>query len=555
MFKYLLLMMIVVSVGGSGVMYYAQALYQSSLTMQNNMIGMAAINQLKSSAIHENGRYYLPFGINDTNHHQLPATFVGARTTQVGVPLVYCPYAPNTLTTANNEVLTSDTESYGVVTNATLSPLGKEYVIESEISPVAGMLGAIIIPKKKMALPKCSDITINSAGQFTLQNDSRAMGTVFGLMEADLAFTGEYEINEYVEKVGGAEELQEVMTRVAQSPTKSAVITLEQGETFTLTSSFILESAHQFKHRHVVIKSDNVANPATITATGAAVMQWKDINVTLEGVSFSSQITNESLRANVSLNDVSSARWVSKESELSLEDVSFGVNGSTNPAIELYQSNVSHLAGQVAFQGGGSVVVGMEGGSWNTDGGNILLTMRNANFGIQVDTGEWSHRRGTMFVSTNGNPTLAMFSGPESSVRFSNMTWEQSGATDYSLYVAGHAYITDSNIRAGNRSDVGIHTDAGSVLRMNNSVIGTNSARPGVGLTDAGASTISGNVSVYAGTCTDQGLYEDDSEVKVTYELAYLAWPHGAIETMPTDATVDSPEIAEYFQRATINCL
>lgn len=120
MFKYILLMMIVVTVGGSGVMYYAQALYQSSLTMQNNMIGMAALNQLKSAAIHEGGRYYLPFGINDSNYHQLPMSFVGARTTQMGVPLIYCPYAPNAVTSSNDEVLVSDSESYKISKNTTL---------------------------------------------------------------------------------------------------------------------------------------------------------------------------------------------------------------------------------------------------------------------------------------------------------------------------------------------------------------------------------------------------------------------------------------------------
>lgn len=555
MFKYLLLMMIVVTVGGSGVMYYAQALYQSSLTMQNNMIGMAALNQLKSASIHENGRYYLPFGINDTNHHQLPNTFVGARTTQVGIPLVYCPYAPNNLTAANEVVLTSDAESYQVATNTVLSPSGKEYVIESEASPVAGMLGAIIIPKKRMALPKCSDITISASGQFTLQNDSRALGTVFGLMESDLAFTGEYEINEYVEKVGGAEELQEALSRVAQSPSKSAVITLEQGETYTLTSSFILESAHQFKHRHVVIKSDNVDNPATITATGASVVQWKDINVTIQGVNFSSQITSESLRANVSLGDVSVPRWVSKESEISLEDVSFGWNGSSVPAIELYQSKVSHLAGQVAFQGGGNVVVALEGGSWNTDGGNVLLTMRNSTIGIQVDAGEWTHRRGTMFVAANGSPETAMLSGPESSVRFADMIWDQSGYSNYSLYVSGHAYLSNSNIRTGNRVNYGIYTDAGSVLRINGATVGTSGAKPSVGLADGGASSISGDVNVYAGTCTASGHYDDTYSINVKYEWAYYAWPHGQVDTMPRDSESVDPEIEKYFQRATINCL
>jgi hypothetical protein len=573
MFKYILLMMIVVTVGGSGVMYYAQSLYQSSLIMQNNMIGMAAINQLKSSSINQNGRYYLPFGLNDSDHHQLPMSFVGARTTQMGVPLVYCPYAPNEVTSSNDVVLTSSSESYEILKNTTLSPLDKEYVIESENSPVSGMIGAIIIPKKKLALPKCSDITINERGQFTLQNESAFLGTVFGLMESDLVFTGEYEINEYVEESGEGEDLQSVLTRVAQNPSKSAVITLKQGQTFTLSDSFTLESAHKFKHRHVVIKSDNPQNPVSITALGSSYIQWKDIDVSLDGVVFSNLITNESQRANVSMSNVSTARWVSKESELSLDDVSFGVLNSTLPAIELYQSKVSHLSGQVSLQGAGSVVAALEGGSWNTDGGDVSLNMNGASFGIQVDAGNWSHRRGSVFVSGSGSPTLAMFSGPESSVRFSNLTWEQSSSTDYSIYVSGHAYITDSNIKTGSNSNVGIHTDAGAVLRLNNSVIGTSSSKPNIGLTDNGATSISGNATVYATTCTAQGLYDDVSDIKVVYDYAYMdgggggggggngngngngGGTSGQLRYVPKDAIVEQPVFSEYFQRATINCL
>jgi len=554
MFKYILLMMIVVTVGGSGVMYYAQALYQSSLTMQNNMIGMVALNQLKSAAIHEGGRYYLPFGINETDYHQLPMSFVGARTTQMGIPLVYCPYAPNAVTSSNDEVLVSSTESYEISKNSILSPLGKEYIIESESPTVPGMIGAVIAPKKKMALPKCSDITVNEHGQFTLQNDSKSLGTVFGLMESDLVFTGEYEINEYIDSSRGSEYLQQAMTRISQNPTKSAVLTLEQGQTYSLSSSFILESAHKFKHRHVVIKSNNADNPAIITASGASYIQWKDINVSLDGVTFSNQITNESLRANVSLNDVSTLRWISKESDMSLEDVSFGFSSSTSPAIELYQSKVSHLSGQVSIQGAGSVVAALEGGSWNTDGGDISLYMNGATFGIQVDAGEWSHRRGTLSISGSGASTLAMYSGPESSVRLSNLNWEQTSSTDYSIYVSGHAYITDSNIKTGSNSDVGIYTDSGSVLRLNNSVVGTSASAPNIGLVDNGASSISGSVSVYGSICTSQGIYENEG-VKVIYEYGYLASPGGAIEHTPREATVEQPEFSKYFQRAAINCL
>lgn len=554
MFKYILLMMIVVTVGGSGVMYYAQALYQSSLTMQNNMIGMAALNQLKSAAIHEGGRYYLPFGINESDYHQLPMNFVGSRTTQMGVPLVYCPYAPNAVTSSNGEVLVSSTESYEISKNSTLSPLGIEYVVESDSSSVPGMIGAIISPKKKMAPPKCSDITVNEHGQFTLQNDSKSLGTVFGLMESDLVFTSEYEINEYIDASRGAEYLQQVMTRISQNPSKSAVITLEQGNSYSLSSSFILESAHTFKHRHVVIKSDNPDNPVTITSSGALYLQWKDISVSLDGVVFSNQITNESMRSKVSLNDVSTLRWISKESEISLEDVSFGSVNSTSPAIELYQSKVSHLSGQVLFQGSGSVVAALEGGSWNTDGGDISLYMNGATFGIQVDAGEWSHRRGSISISGTGSQTLAMYSGPESSVRLSNLNWEQTSATNYSIYVSGHAYITDSNIKTGSSSGVGIYSDSGAVLRLNNSVIGTSSSSPNIGLVDNGASSISGNVNVYGSTCASQGIYEEE-DIKVIYEYGYLASPGGAIEHTPREATVEHPELSKYFQRATINCL
>lgn len=417
-----------------------------------------------------------------------------------------------------------------------------------------GMIGAIITPKKKIAPPKCSDITVNEYGQFTLQNESKSLGTVFGLMESDLVFTSEYEINEYVDASRGSEYFQNVMTRIAQNPSKSAVVTLKQGESFSLSTSFILESAHKFKYRHVVIKSDNANNPATITSSGESYIQWKDINVSLDGVVFSNQITNESLRANVSLNDVSTLRWISKESELSVEDVSFGLVNSTYPAIELYQSKVSHLSGQVSIQGSGAVVAALEGGSWNTDGGDVSLYMNGATFGIQVDSGEWSHRRGTFSVSGTGSPTLAMYSGPESSVRFSSLNWEQTSSTDYSIYISGHVYITDSNIKTGSNSDVGIYTDSGSVLRLNNSVIGSSGSAPNIGLLDNGASSVSGNVNVYGSICTSQGIYEEE-DVKVVYEYGYLASPDGTIEHTPRDATVEQPEFSKYFQRATINCL
>ena len=472
MFKYILLMFIMITVGASGVMYYTQTLFRSTLLMQNKLQAIASLNRLKQSVIFENGNYYLPYGEQKADHHELPLSFAGSRTTQNGIPMVYCPYAPHAVVTATNTVQLTSLFDYNVTTNTTLSPDGAPYVVASEPAPTPGVLGFILIPQAAAVLPVCSDVTVNGDGRFVLSGGSLGRGIAYALHQDEMTYLGQNGRWLYADKQAGVENLNALLTEVAQHPHEDAVLTLKAGESFTLTDNFLLTSGSASKRRSVLIKSTDVSNPATINAGAILNLDAQDVDIHFAGVNLGSNIRTTLKKTNTTFERTNAYAVDAYDSQLTLDTANFGVNNSPLTPLVLHNSQVTHSSGQVTLSGNGALILGLDDSQWLSDGANVAFNVVATPLLVQLGNSQWVQRNSQVNVSATGNAQALFLVDGQSKLTLSQTTWNQSGNINYGIYASGEVHLLNTQLNATNRTNVAVHTEPGATLVWQGSVIG-----------------------------------------------------------------------------------
>jgi hypothetical protein len=553
MFKIIIFSLIVLGAASSGIMHLSQSLYRSSMIMQDRLLVQSVINRLSRSVVFESGEYYVPLGINKNNYHQLPLYFSGNRTTSTGIPFVYCPYGVGVPTTSVLNIPVKEDVTYGVTISESLSTDGHPYVVSSDALNIHNILAAIIVPRNGSRIPNCNDIGIDENSNYVLSNDSEDMGTVYVISSDEMSNLGDNSITTVLNSDSDPQALQEALTVASQKPDSNILIIMQSGESFSLDTSVLLSSSSIFKPRTIHIKSSLSGAPATLSSQVPVSLRVENINFVFEDVLVSGSTFLDVNDSDVHIVNSNAVSLQMKRGELTLEGAGFGAT-STNIPLSLSGVDVKQISSAVTVSGKTSFLIGMTDSSWNTNGNDINFNYSGSSVLIQLLSSKWVQRNSEITTRGNGVGSTVWFVDSGSELVMDNSVWSNSDSFNYGIYSEGKIILRDSLLNSSNKTNVAIFTDDSSFLELDNSVIGSLSQRPQIGIQDAKSRGITGASTIYASVCFNDGHFSDNYNITVQDDTVLFATPDGFVFPIQYPEIV-SVDISGNFIPALIDCL
>jgi hypothetical protein len=518
MLKFVFLAVFVLGTIAGGSQVLINNMLRATMTVEDSAKLRAVKSRLEQSVRVVSGQVMMPLGEEEDNKHTLPSFFTGLRNSANGVKIVYCPYAERDVLTASSVISMSDVDEYDITT---VSVQGVSYVSESIRPPVPGVAAALILPDRASSDVLCSDLSVDANGNYELVGDSAGQGRVYALTFSELRHIHSVGIFKNIAVVDGDENLSEILDDAALRPHEDLFISLRSGDSFSLNNSKIFDNSGYNRKRKIVIASSQPGVAATIAgASGTASLGFSNADVVFRDIEFTGGVDVSVKDSDLELVNVSLRRILGEFSDIRLQDVVSGGPGLSFPVVNLNES-LTVITGDFYARNNGANVISTIGGSLSFHDANVEISYVGGAIGLQVQNGKFSSE-GTS-VLTNGNGNVAFYTDSSSQLYWSNTTWENSGNLGFGFYNLGRATLRDSVIGGNNQVAVGFASLPGSVNYFENSSIGEVGSRFSVGIQDDNSLAISGDINIYADTCTDGSAFESSGSVSgtVTYLDTY----------------------------------
>jgi hypothetical protein len=553
MLKYLLFVFIVLGVGSSGLMYANKIMYANTQAMQNELKAQNAVSRLKQDIVFIDGVHLAPEGKDAGNHYELPDRFVGSRANQNGVPLLYCPYASRAVVAATDQVPLADGTSYDITVDTTLVPEGYGYVTHSDAPPVANVLALVIAPKKSADLPSCADVRLMPSGNYQLTGDSASKGAVYGVHSDEVRYA---EDNGVWRLVSASDDtLMADIAEVAMRASDDGTLILEANGNHTFSGDVVI--AAPGKRRTVVIKSSSSGVAANFGSGAAGSLTLRNVDLVVEDITFGNGVAIVVDGGTLTARRTSAPRIQAFDGVVELENVALGRNGQSVAALELVRSRLVHL-GALTFQGQAPMLVALQDAHWVSNATSTLSSTlafnANGNPILFQSVGSRVALRGTVINVNTASAQSLFYLDRSSELTLQSVVWNQSGGINYGIYADGDVSIQDSQLIGGNASH-GIRIGNGARLHTTNSSVGSSSSSVGVGVLDDGGSSITGDLTVVAGTCTQGRAFEGEADVEVQDREAVAYFPQTFTFYYMDVTRTGKLKLADVLVPAAITCL
>lgn len=551
MFKIFLFVIMVLSVATSGVVYYSQALYKSSMIMQDSLIAQSMVNRLKSEIVFHNGIYYAPLGVNDGGYHQLPTRFNGVRTTSTGVPFVYCPYGFGS-DGADDFTIENGDEEYEVTYSGLFSSTGFQFVASSTQPSVAETLAIVIVPRNMQKIPLCSDLSVDQKSNYVLSGDSKGLGRVYVISNSDMVY-GQKEFKPfYIKQDGTSDTLSSALNYASENPSENVSIVLESGGTYSISDDFNIDSLQQTVGRYISIKSDNPSTGSSITGDSLIAIKGGTFNT--DGVNFQSPIE-------ISLDNVKSKIRNTSVNKLNITDstgyfsnVTVGSTSLSDVPMSI-SSSIIEQQGYIEILGAGSSLVNLLDSSWDArDHGLSFVSAGNPNV-FQLSRSDFVKRGGSMSFSGSDKSDSLIYVDSSSSVTLNNVTLSSELSSVYAIYNMGVFVANNTALVPTSMLDVYVYTDQSSSTHFGTVQMGVSGGvRAQFAVSDNFSRSITGSAVVYAVTCKSGGHFDELYEVEVVDDFAASVNPDlSPVITQSSDLI--GIDVSQYFTPAEIICL
>jgi hypothetical protein len=491
--------------GGSQVLI--SNMLQATMIVENNATVSGTMNRLKQSVLFVGGQYYLPYGIEKSDYHALPANFFGLRKSAQGRDIIYCPYAMNPPGATTSTVTMAGGDTYNVQLDSSFSPDGADYIVGSDAPPVPGIAAAIILPQRSADVPSCDDVQVNTEGEYVLGGDSLGKGLLYVLTQSEIAFVHRGGINEFIESSEPANELENVLSEVSLKPSENAVITLEAGEAFSMSSGFTFTSTDSTLPRSIIIQSSQPGVAAQINTISVVGLDFSGTNITLKDVTFGSNVRVSVTDGEAVLSNVSAPTLRADYSEIIVQNVGLGRNGVSTASLDLRASKLIQK-GALAIQGNFSVIASIVNSEWLVRGDLTISYVGNP-VALQFQDSEMDARGVT--INSTGVASTLFYLDTASRLQMDSVIWNNSGNLNYGFYTLGKMSIIDSALNGSNQVGVGISSIDGSVTRIEGTTIGSSASPIATAWEALPSSRLSGEADVYAVDCAAGDMFLDNS--------------------------------------------
>lgn len=545
----ILMLVVILLTAGFGIQYSYYSHFKSAMISHNEMAATAIFNKLKAYAVKSNNDYLMPLGVNDGGYHQLPAFLPVSRVTQDGTPFVYCPFSNNTVVTGDSVIHVPD-DSYSVnITNSSITK-NLDYVSESEASPVSGVLAVLIAPEKPSSLPNCLDLIVDSNGRYSLGGDSEGLGRVYVLTIHDIPSASSVDV-QYV-AAGGL--LSDAIQNAENHPENNHLIVLQAGETYALERDFHFQPNYVGKQGSVVIRGESDSNPSIISAAENRTLSFSETKGVFENLSLDRKIGVDAYFSDIAMVNVSLGLLSLDFSSARLSNVTLNSSEYSGSALVSSASSIS-ADGTLVVSSENAPSVHLENSNLKMLLGVFKPSVDDGSIGIQVMNSDIVFDRADIVYSVPSGVAQALFyvDGVSEFVSKNGSVYG-SGSMDYGIYNLGEIFQDNYTSKFGSGVGTAVFLAKGSRSAFSSAYIGSSADKVNVGIYDDNASSVVGEVGIYALTCiSGDGFSRTLSDAIIDNEVVEVRNDFSLVVGSNTRSV--NLDATEQFNSLSANCL
>lgn len=560
MFKTLLLM-VVMLVAGVGYQYSYQSSLQANRLQQDKIMMSGIVERVANYAILHDGRYMLPYGVNADGYHQLPSFLGVSRTSNAGIPIVYCPFSQNSSSASGGSVELGGTEDYSVsIVNAAYTNY-QNYVSASSERPTPDVLAVLIAPNNTKRIPDCRDIALMTNGGYALSGGSKGLGTVH-LVTAQNILADD---GTYVYYASDSASLKTALGKIQINP--------EADHTIIFTgSNYVLDKDYHFesdlgRQGSITFEGDS-GRISLARETGGIplVFSFERVVINFDKMNVDSNfhVTTQNAVLNARDSSIPSANVL--YGKAIFQNVDFNSSLLSRTPLVVNHAEVT-LQGDNQFYSGNDTVIDLRNASLNARDTSLKLEIKDGGIALQLLNSHFFARGASLQYSVSGivsnsvsdKAQAFMYISGGSTASFSYGDLAPDGTTlsshlDYGIVNEGT--LNGDNFEFGfvGGATVGVFSAKGSISTLDSVNIGVSADSLAVGLYDDGAAVVKGSVTVSADTCqSGDGIERVLSSSVFDNEVTTVNADYSFVVT--SEERMVELDITEQFNSLSVTCL
>jgi hypothetical protein len=487
---------------GFGLQYMITTNIRASLMLQTDMMAQSAMNQLRKEVLVDTDIAYAPLGTTGASYHELPSYFPVNRATRNGIPFLYCPYS--TLSAVSNEavVTVNASASYNVDVINSSTTNNRDYVSGSDSPSVLNLLAAIIAPSYDGAQPNCADISLNSSGIFVLSGASTEMGKVYALTAYDVV--GTTDSNTTVLNDPSSITITDALNDVALSPTENFTFVLSSTDPYEISGDSELEGSSYSDRQFMVLRGSDASNPAVLNSSSNANLRFENMQLVIENVIFSRNISLEFVDSDVIMRNVITGPVAADSSDIIIEDVSMLGDTRGISALQLSLSTLRVKSGALEVSSTQNPVFLIQESTAQFTEGDLNMVLNSGVIGVQIENGAFIMRDTDFNYQNEESAAQALIYNDDASrVFLENVDVAGSGNIQYGIYTEGRSVLDNTNVMFNSDVIYGFYMNEGAEASFDSAVLGLSGSKMSVGLFDNGSDITKGSITTYATLCED----------------------------------------------------
>jgi len=456
----------------------------SSVEERTQLVTIRNLIQQSMRPIGEGRSLIVPMGsLSTEGYSSLPLSLSVKKDNAWGKSYMYCPYSSNILSGSGNDTVITPSSSYNVSTVADYN--GVDYVYSSQSPSVTdkSIVAAIISPIPSSTTPSCEDIRFDDISKnFYLVN----YNGIVEVIRSETSYVSRQANVVDLDPSSGLMINQEVSFWDSYAP---EIMTINLPSGSYDTEDLIFSNPSKARNKEVVIKGEGVA--LSYISPASATLTFENMVVRISDISLSSSTTLILVNSELYIEN-------SKVSNLSSRDSLVFVEG--NSILES-TSQTSLIDSKLTSRGSGLVIAKSSGTGVNLVRSSMSIESATIDNSVSGGVGILVNPTSSLMVTGNLNASGSSFTSVLSvdsngtlSLRDTSLLIEP--YSDTAIYSKGFIDIDSSNIIMSNNIANGIVLDVGAVISFQNSVIGSSSFFPDIGINDLnGARFIGGSGS------------------------------------------------------------
>lgn len=544
-------LLIVLMSTGFGLQYMISANIQASLMLQTDMMAQSALSQLRKEVIVENDVAFVPYG-QESTYHELPTYFSINRATRSGIPFLYCPYSTQP-SVVNDGTVSNGAGSYSVdiINNAITE--GRDYVSGSNAPSIPNLLAAIIAPSFLGASPDCNDIGVNAGGMLILTGASQQLGKVYALTAFDVL--GTTDTNTLVLNDPSTQSVTDALNNVGLSPTENFTFVLPSGDPYQITGSSDVVGGNFGDRQLIVIRGFSAANPAILNSVSNANLRFENMQVVLENVIISKNVSFEFIDSDVLMRNASTGPVASQSSDMIIDSVSIDGSVRNLSAIQLSLSTLRVRDNTLSIESNTNPVSLIQESTVQIVNSTLDIGMAAGVIGVQIENGALIFRGSDVnYQNVDSAAQAIVYTDDASRLFFQGGDINGSGLVQFGVYSEGRSVFDTANLNFDNEVGVSVFNAVGSEAIFDVTVLGVSTSKPAVGIFDAGSKMIKGNVQTFAVLCEDGVGFTRIVTANVQDSVVSQVNPDFSVIVTDVDKTIDI-DVSGEFNKLNNTCL